>query len=83
MKIHTLSGKRIDARRIKRMLGWHLRGYRNGKFPIENWRGKRPPTVTWRKAISMMGRQRNHQHRVEQTRARMNERAAAQKGGAS
>ncbi|WP_159918355.1 hypothetical protein [Pantoea sp. 18069] len=59
-----------------------LRDYRSGKLPIEKWRGKRPPTVTWRKAISMMGRQRNHQHRVEQTRARMTERAAAQKGGA-
>lgn len=82
MKIHTLSGKRIDARRIKRMLGWYLRDYRSGKHPMERWAGRRPPAVTWRKAISMMGRQRNHQHRVEQTRARMNERAAAQKGGA-
>ena len=79
MKIHTLSGKRIDARRIKRMLGWHLRDYRSGKLPIENWAGKRPPTVTWRKHISRMARQRNHQYRVEQTRARLNERAAAQK----
>lgn len=71
MKIHTLSGRRIDARRIKRMLGWHLRDYRSGKLPIENWRGKRPPTAHWRKAIAQMGRQRNHQHRVEQTRKRL------------
>lgn len=82
MKIHTLSGKHIDARRIKRMLGWHLRDYRSGKLPIDRWAGKRPPTVFWRKAISMMGRQRNHQHRVEQIRVRMFGRAAAQKGGA-
>ena len=82
MKIHTLGGKHIDARRIKRLLGHYLRDYRNGRHPIEKWKGTRPPSVTWRKAMSMMGRQRNHQHRVEQTRARLNERAAAQKGGA-
>lgn len=64
MKIHTLGGKMIDTRRIKRMLGYHLRDYRNGKLPMENWAGRRSPTKTWRKAIAMMGRQKNHQHRV-------------------
>lgn len=71
MKIHTLGGKMIDARRIKRQLGYHLRDYRTGKLPIEKWAGRRPPSITWRKAISMMGRQRNHQHRVNQLRARL------------
>lgn len=78
MKIHTLSGKLVDVRRIKRILGWHLRDYRNGKLPIENWSGRRPPSVTWRKHISAMARQRNHQHRVEQTRQRLNRKAATQ-----
>ena len=78
MKIHTLSGKLVDVRRIKRMLGWHLRDYRSGKWPIENWAGRRPPSVTWRKHISAMARQRNHQHRVDQMRQRLNSSRAKQ-----
>lgn len=69
MKIHTLSGKMIDARHIKRLLGYYLRDWRSGKYPIENWKGRRSPTKTWRKEIAMMGRQRNHQHRVNAMRA--------------
>lgn len=68
MKIHTLGGKMVDVRRIKRMLGWHLRDYRNGKLPIEKWVGRRPPSVTWRKHISKMARQRNHQRAVDRMR---------------
>ena len=72
MKIHALSGKMIDVRRIKRLLGHHLRDYRSGKMPIENWGGKRPPSVTWRKHISKMARQRNHQRRVDRMREKWN-----------
>lgn len=72
MKIKTLGGKLIDFRRIKRLLGYSLRDYRNGKLPLENWNGKRPPSPTWRKLISMMNRQRNQQHRVETLRAWLN-----------
>lgn len=71
MKIHTLGDTMVDTRRIKRLLGHYLRGYRNGKLPLKNWRGKRTPSKHWRKAISMMGRQRNHQHRVNQTRDKL------------
>ena len=68
MKIHTLSGEMIDARKIKRLLRHHLRDYRSGKLPIENWAGRRPPSVTWRKHISNMARQRNFQHYVNKLR---------------
>lgn len=70
MKIHTLGGKIIDFRRIKRLLGYHLRDYRSGKLPIDRWAGRRPPSATWRKNISTMNRQRNHQHRVNVLRAK-------------
>lgn len=73
MKVHTLSGQMVDFRRIKRLLGYSLRDYRNGKLPLERWAGKRPPTPTWRKHISMMSRQRNHQHRVDKIRERLKE----------
>lgn len=68
MKIHTLSGKMLDARYIKKLLRHHLRDYRSGKLPIENWAGRRPPSATWRKHISNMARQRNHQYRVDRMR---------------
>lgn len=70
MKIHTLGGKMVDARRIKRLLGHYLRDYRNGKHSMENWKGRRSPTNTWRKAMSQMARQKNHQHRVNRDRER-------------
>lgn len=72
MKIHTLGGKMVDVRRIKRMLGWHLRDYRNGKLPIERWAGAKPPSETWRKHIRRMARQRNHQFKVDRDREKFN-----------
>lgn len=61
MKFKLSNGRLIDYRKVKRLLGHHLRDYRTGKLPMVNWAGRRPPSVTWRKHQSNVNRQRNWQ----------------------
>lgn len=68
MKLLSPNGKLNDFRKIKRIFGWYLRDYRNGKLPIERWAGRRPPSVTWRKYQSKIKRQRNYQQWMDKSK---------------
>lgn len=71
MKIRSPNGNMTDIRKLKRLMRHYLRYWRRDDAPFDQWAGRRPPNVTWRKAISGYARQRNTQHRMDKITASM------------